>query len=55
MLVEVTSQEARQIEKAIRLLRDRHYYNYQKATTRETAEGNYKTYQELDELRRRFY
>jgi len=54
---EVTRTEARQIDTAIRLLRDRHYRNYANAkdSTSETAQEQYRIYQELDELRRRFH
>lgn len=51
--VEITSQEARQLDKALQLLRDRHYTNYRNAKdqTSETAQKQYATYQQLDQLR----
>lgn len=53
---ELTRAEARQIDQAIRLLRDRHYRNYHNAKdqTSESAQAQYATYKQLDELRRRF-
>jgi hypothetical protein len=56
MEVRVTPQEARQIDQAIRLLRDRHYRNYANAKdqTSDTAQEQYRIYQQLDELRGRF-
>jgi|LauGreDrversion4_2_1035121.scaffolds.fasta_scaffold79675_6 hypothetical protein len=57
MEVQVTPQEARQIDQAIRLLRDRHYRNYANAKDQssETAKEQYRIYQQLDELRGRFF
>jgi ribosomal 50S subunit-associated protein YjgA (DUF615 family) len=51
--VSLSSTEARQLDKALRLLRDRHYSNYHNAKdqTSETAQKQYATYQQLDELR----
>lgn len=51
--VNITAQEAHQLDKALRLLRDRHYSNYQNAKDRtsDTAQKQYATYQELDRLR----
>ncbi len=56
MEIRVTPQEARQIDQAIRLLRDRHYRNYANAKdqTSDTAQEQYRIYQQLDELRARF-
>lgn len=51
--ITVTQQEARQLDKAIRLLRDRHYRNHANAKTSETAQEQYRIYQELDKLRGR--
>lgn len=54
--VELTLAEARQIDKAIRLLRDRHYRNYYNAKdqTSATAQEQYNIYKELDNLRSKF-
>ena len=51
--VELSSTEARQLDKALQLLRDRHYNNYHNAKdqTSETAQKQYATYQQLDKLR----
>ena len=51
--INITTQEARQLDKALQLLRDRHYSNYHNAKdqTSETAQKQYATYQELDRLR----
>ena len=51
--VELSSNEARQLDKALQLLRDRHYRNYHNAKDRtsDTAQKQYWTYQQLDKLR----
>lgn len=56
MEVQLTDRESRQIDKAIRLLRDRHYRNYYNAKdqTSATAQEQYKIYRELENLRRKF-
>lgn len=51
--LQVAPPELQQLDKALRLLRDRHYSNYHNAKDRtsETAQKQYATYQELDRLR----
>jgi hypothetical protein len=57
MLIQITRQEARQLDTAIRLLRDRHYRNFANAKNpqSETAQEQYRIYQELDKLRERLF
>lgn len=51
--VELSSREIIQIDKAIRLLRDRHYNNYHNANNQnsETAQAQLATYNQLETLR----
>ena len=55
MNLEITKQEQRQLDKALQLLRDRHYRNYHNAKdqTSQTAQEQYRVYQELEQLRGR--
>jgi hypothetical protein len=54
--LEMTKEEALTVEKALRLLRDRHYSNYYNAKDQysETALKQLRIYEELEELRNRF-
>jgi hypothetical protein len=54
-LVEITPQEARTIDKAIQLLRDRHYQYYHNSHnhTGDTAQGHKAVSESLDQLRYR--
>lgn len=51
--VTLSQSEARQIDKAIRLLRDRYYSYYHNAKNQESekAQENLRTYEQLDSLR----
>lgn len=53
--VTLSTLELRQVDKAIRLLRDRHYRNYYNAKDIHSvsAREQYRIYEELDELRNR--
>jgi hypothetical protein len=53
--LEITKQEQRQLDKALQLLRDRHYRNYYNAKDQysETALGQLNIYNELETLRER--
>ena len=55
--LELTATERRQVVKGLRLLRDRHYRNYANAkdSTSETAQEQYHTYKQLDQLIDRIY
>lgn len=54
--LELTVEEARTVEKALRLLRDRHYNNYYRANNQhsESALKQLAIYEELEELRNRY-
>lgn len=54
--LELTVEEARTVEKALRLLRDRHYNNYYRAANEhsESAQKQLAIYKELEELRNRY-
>lgn len=55
MNLEITKQEQRQLDNALRLLRDRHFRNYYNAKDQysETALAQLKIYNELEDLRNR--
>lgn len=54
--LEITKEEALTVEKALRLLRDRHYSNYYNAKNQhsDTALNQLRIYNELEELRNRY-
>ena len=54
--LELTKEEAQTVEKALRLLRDRHFNNYYRATNQnsESALKQLAIYKELEELRNRY-
>jgi hypothetical protein len=53
--VYLSAKDVRQLDTAIRLLRDRHYRNFANAKdeTSESAQEQYRIYEELDALRYR--
>jgi len=55
--IELTPKELGQVVKGLRLLRDRHYRNYANAkdNTSDTAQQQYQTYKQLDQLIDRIY
>lgn len=55
LTLEVTRREQRDLDKALQLLRDRHYRNYHNAKDQnsESAQAQYAIYEQLEELRHR--
>ena len=54
--LEITKDEALTVEKALRMLRDKHYRNYYNAKDQysQTALNQLRIYEELEELRNRY-
>lgn len=49
--VEIYKGEVQEIDKALRMLRDRYYKSSQSAKNQEIKDENYKKYQQMDSLR----